>query len=85
MRLLSQSQLDSAPIAIGGCDTVPLNALRLISVALIKEQLGRFAVSSPSLVIPDSLLRAKVESEKQLVTGFSTRSPSSTTPIQEMF
>jgi hypothetical protein len=61
--------LDSALIAIGGCDTVPQSALGLISVALIKEQLGRFVVLTPSLVIPDSLLRAKVESEKQLRNG----------------
>jgi hypothetical protein len=54
---------------IGACDTVLLTALRLISVALMTEQRGRYAVLSPGSVIPESLLRAKVESAKQLRNG----------------
>ena len=43
--------------------------MRLISVALMTEQRGRYAVLTPGLVIPESLLRAKMESEKQLRNG----------------
>ena len=33
------------------------------------EQRGRYSVLTPGLVIPESLLRAKVESEKQQRNG----------------
>jgi hypothetical protein len=33
------------------------------------EQRGKYAVLTPGLVIPESLLRAKMESEKQLRNG----------------
>ena len=57
VRLLPRVTWTKTSIAIGVCDTVPLSALRLISVALTKGQVGRYAVSNPSSVIPEYLLR----------------------------
>jgi hypothetical protein len=42
-----------------------LSALRLIGVALMKEQWKRYAVLNLGLVIPESLLHAKVASKKK--------------------
>jgi hypothetical protein len=43
-----------------------MTALRLISVALIKEQLGRYAVLNIGQASPESGLRAKTERESGL-------------------
>jgi hypothetical protein len=57
------------------CDTVLLPASPLISVVLIKEQLGKYVVSNLSLATAEALVRVKLEFEKKLREGIFARSP----------
>ena len=66
------------PPLLAVCDTVLMTALRLISVALIKEQLGGYAVLNFGQASPELGLRAKTERESRLRdVSFNDRSFSS--------